>query len=558
MTQASSLQSLHLLVDEITAEINQLTQDIESFAVDPDNKTLLKGPIKQINKLKGIFTLLEFNGAIVFFSETLALLERLAKGEKNERQKYLETVSTAIIKFLRYLEHISQKAFDIPQLLLPTINQLRVCYGNSELRESYFFKKGFNKSRLGKVKTLMITEESASKSRHYRQMYQIGLIEVIRQTNLDGGLTMMKKSLHKLDKDCVLPKSPNLWWIAQASIDGFVEKKLRLTKSRLKLFSMLDRQIRQAENKPEFLLVDSKSEINLLTNELLYLVSISGCRTKLTQQVCQHFSINNQIVNDELLNEELRILHGLTNQDYHSIVESLVDEVENLETLLLQTKVLSYTTEEIESIKQKMIGLNNFLKILHIDDQVVRITVVVELTNQVIEEKRKITPKEINILMIALKGLKQSVIDSGFEKYAGILSTQREILSSAQYKICKNAHEKVKQFITDFSDFIESNRKVVLIKESAKLLDVVTQSFTDLNETELATISNECVNYLNYYIIKNPRTISEEIILVYADIIGSLEFYLETLQFTKKPNPRIIQFAKNSLAHLKRLKAQQS
>ena len=58
-------------------------------------------------------------------------------------------------------------------------------------------------------------------------MYQIGFIEVLRQTNVVGGLKMMQRSMKLLDEECPRPNSPNLWWIAQAMLDGYINNALR-------------------------------------------------------------------------------------------------------------------------------------------------------------------------------------------------------------------------------------------------------------------------------------------------------------------------------------------
>ncbi|WP_444997726.1 hypothetical protein [Aliikangiella sp. IMCC44359] len=554
MSQASSLQSLHLILEDITAEINHTAQGIEAYAKAPAETHLIEVPIEHINRLKGVFTLLEFIGGQVFSLEMLSLLKKLPQQEAKVRRQQMDAASTALVKLIRYIEHISQKAFELPELLIPTINELRVCNNVSLLSESAFFKKNINKVRPEKDSVFVISEESAGKSRHFRQMYQIGLIEVLRQTNLIGGLEMMKKALNKLDEDCLLPKCPNLWWIAESMLDGFIANTLQMTKTRLKLFSQIDRQIRRVENKPEFLLNDAKVEMNSLANEMLYLVSISGVKTDKVQAVLQHFDVKDSPINDKLLRQESCSLHGLSNQDYHSIIEALVDEIEGVESLHLQGKEIGLGGDDLVEIKNKMVGLNNLLKILQIDDQIVRLTVTIDLVDKAVNEHRILSEKESSVLAIALSGIKQSVRESGEKKYSGLLSSKRDSLSKVQLKVCEETHQKIKQFILNFSDFINNNRKAVLLKGAPETLSQVRTGFENLKVIKAIEVLDGCQSYLAHYIIRNPRSTSEEAMLLFADIIGSLEFYLETLKYTSQPNPRIMKFAKNSLLHLNRLK----
>jgi len=81
-------------------------------------------------------------------------------------------------------------------------------------------------------------------------------------------------------------------------------------------------------------------------------------------------------------------------------------------------------------------------------------------------------------------------------------------------------------------------------------LGEIMHGFEQLNIIDMLPIIDGCQSFVTNYLVKHPHSISDQAIDLFADIIGSLEFYLETLKNTSKPSPRIIEFAENSLTEL--------
>ena len=553
MPQENSLQSLDLILEDVSAEINLSINSLDQYSRSKKSTKSLKKCLQHLNKLKGVFALLEMVGAQRLVLDVVTLIKDLSKRDEPSQTRLLEVISTALARLMRYTEHVNQKACDIPQLLIPTINFLRTAVNASPLSESAFFDAEFNTKRKGKDIKLVTSEATATKSRHFRQMYQIGLIEVLRQTNLLGGLKMMQKSLDKLDEECLRPSSPNLWYIAHGMLEGYIDNQLTLTKQRLKLLSRIDRQIRKIENKPENLLDDNKLELNLLTKEMLYLAWISDSSSQSLVDLYTHFKLKKPPINDARLRKELEELRGPSDQDYHSIAEALIAEIFSIRKTLDLGRENNYASLDLEQAMKQMVNLNNLLKILQVDDQIIRLSVAIDLVKKAHQEENQLTEKDCNILNIVLESISNAVEQSELSKYSGKRAQRREKLSKAQQVICDKTHMAVKQLIEMFIEFTSQKRKVSLLKQAGTLLAEIQKGFEKLRVEEAVSILNGCQVFMTHHLIKKPHTTSEDSINLYADIIGSLEFYLETLKFTAKPSSRILEFAENSLLHLNRL-----
>mgnify|MGYP005812853693 CR=1 FL=1 len=550
MSQPHSLQTLELILEDISAEINLSINSLDHYFRNPKHNKALKKSLSHLKKLHGVYNLLEMPAAQRLLKDVSRIVSDLPKCRQTTRKRLLEAVSVALVRLIRYSEHINQKNFTLPELLLPTINELRSAVNAPILDESSFFECDCNLTRKNRAIFLIISDETAAKSRHFRQMYQIGLIEVLRQTNLSGGLKMMKKAMEKLDNECPRPISPNLWWIAQSLLDAFVSQALVLTKTRLKLFSRLDRQIKYIENKAVNRLDDNKQNSQRLALEMLYLTRLSQLDTKPVSQLLEHFDLEPSVVSDQSLREEFKQMRGPSDQDYSSIVEALLDEVEKIEETLQQALENEIDLLDLEQILNQMINLNNLLKILQVDDQVVRLSVAIDMTEKTIKNQTSFSKKESNILFLVLKSIKNAIDESQLAKYSGVNRKQRNRISESQQEICNSTHVLVNNLIKQLTLFSEQDRNRQHLKQTAQLLLEIQQGFCQLGVEKSADIIDGCLSFVNFHLIRNPSSTKENVIALFADIIGSLEFYLETLEFTAEPSSRILEFAENSLFQL--------
>ncbi|TQV75124.1 hypothetical protein FLL45_09305 [Aliikangiella marina] len=552
MSQVSSLQSLDLILEDVSAEINLSINGLEQYSKNSDDKQPLKKTIVHLKKLKGVFTLLEMQGAQRLVSDAIALVKSLPIKKKETRQKLLEIVTTALARLMRYTEHVNQKPYDMPQLLLPAINNMRSAINATTLSESTFFKGETRKPRANLRPVMVTTEESAEQSRHFRQMYQIGFIEVLRQTNVVGGLKMMQRAMKLLDEECPRPNSPNLWWIAQAMLDGYVHNALKVTKTRLKMLARLDLQIRQVENKPTHVLNDNRAETRLLAKEMLYLTSISGAYSELISQVLAHFEIEPTELTDKLLRQESEAMRGPSDKDYSSIAETLLEEIMLLQDAIHNSQENEFEPLDLPQTLKQLTNLNSLLKILQVDDQTVRLSVAIDLLTKAIEEGMVMEDKDINILKTVLESISKVVNESELAKYSSKAAIRRSTLSPEKLAVCEQAYKDVQLLIKEFLSFTKQNRKQTILKNVKEQVDKILESIKLLDSDDATQVMEGCRVFLEYHLTKNPHSTSEKAINLFADIVSSIEFYLETLKFTAKPNKQILEFAQDSLLKLNR------
>jgi hypothetical protein len=550
MPHQISLQALDMIIDDVLSEINLSVSALDAYLKEKNKSQAHADAETHLNKLSGIFSMLEMVGAKSLVQEISFLNSEIDKRHVKTQAKILELVSTSLLRLYRYLEHVNLKNFDIPELLLPSINQLRGVARKKPLSESAFFKANVNKPREDRDVVLITTESSAAESRHFRQMYQIGLIEVIRQTNKTGGLKMMQKALYKLDVRCPRPSSPNLWWLAKTLMNSLIDDSLHLSKERLKLFSRIDRQIRNIENKSRSLYHNHKIEMDTLALDMLYLVWISQSKSSNLQALLRHFELPTAHISDSLLRKEFIELSGPSQQDFSSVADAMLQELSDIEVNLAPAKLPNYQAIDIETAMIQMHSLNNMLRILQVDDQVIRLSMAIDLIEKSIDSNTPLAERDINILHVVIEKIRESVNESELANYSIDRSSTRTQLSSEKAKIRSEAHAQVKQLMEILSKFTREGRKILLLKPGAGILTQVRKLFIALEVKQAIPILDQCSLYFLNHLQQNPKETSNTEINLFADVIASLEFFLETMQFTANPSERILKFAEQSLATL--------
>ncbi len=551
MSHSNNLQALDMIIEDLFSEINLAVTALDAYLRGTNKAQSLQDTLEHLNKLSGIFSLLEMNGAKQLILETTFLIAGIEKRNSKTQAKIIEIISTTLLRLHRYLEHVNLKNFDIPELLMPTINQLRGVARKKPLSESAFFSANVNLPRKNKEVVLITSESSASESRHFRQMYQIGLIEVIRQTNRVGGLKMMRKALQKLDRRCPRPSSPNLWWLAAALMYCFVDESLYLSKDRLKLFSRIDRQIRNIENKSRSLYQNHKIEMDQLASDMLYLIWISQSKDTELATILAHFELSPTSISDSLLRKEFIELSGPSQQDFESLADAVLQELSDIEVNLAPAQLPNYQPNDLEPAMLQMHSLNNMLKILQVDDQVIRLSMAIDLIEKSIDANAVLPERDIKILHVVIDNIRTSVNESELANYSSDSSSTRTQLSKDLSKVRAEAHSVVKQLMEMISKFTRDGKKILLLKPGGELLSKMRKHFVELDVKQAIPIVDQCSLYFINHLQQNPKETSNTEINLFADVVASLEFYLETMEFTAKPSARILSFAEQSLETLK-------
>ncbi|HAW26227.1 MAG TPA: ferrous iron transporter B, partial [Pseudomonas sp.] len=320
--------SLSLVRDELFATMEEAEQSLEHFIIDRNNGSLLQQAVENLKQVRGTLRLIELTGAELLAQEILQLATDIPVGAGEDRDTQLASLSNALYVLGRYLESVDASRQEMPELLLPPINALRLVSGQSPLPESFFFSVRLDHARPPIEAAVRQPTMRAAEARRLRQMYQVGLLGFIREDNASASLKLMARALGRLDLLFANTAGGRLCWLGSAAVEAQLDGQLLPRQSRKHLFSRLDRELRQLSSH------DAYEPPRVLLKELLYLVALAESSGPLASEVRETFSLGSLPFTDHLLEDESQRLAGPGQAVMRSLSSAIREELASLKDLL--------------------------------------------------------------------------------------------------------------------------------------------------------------------------------------------------------------------------------
>ncbi|SDI24112.1 hypothetical protein SAMN05216588_113116 [Pseudomonas flavescens] len=324
----SGASSLGLVRDELFATIEEAEASLEQFIVERNNGSLLQQAVDNLQQVRGTLNLIELTGAELLAQEVLDQATDIPAGVGPERDAQLAALSSALYVLRRYLESLDVHRQEMPELLLPAINDLRQACKQPPLPESFFFSVRLDQARPRMVPPALDAAAKENEGRRLRQMYQVGLLGFIREQNPAASMKLMGRAMSRLDGLFANEPRGRLCWLGAAALEAQNDGQLLPRKSRKQLFARIDREMRQ-------MLVNGGYEPpRSLLKELLYLVALSASQGPLASEVRESFGITPLPFTDHLLEEEYQRLSGPGKAVMRSLSSAIREELNSVKDLL--------------------------------------------------------------------------------------------------------------------------------------------------------------------------------------------------------------------------------
>ena len=123
--------SLSLVRDELFTTMEETEQSLEHYIAERNNGSLLQQAVENLQQVRGTLNLIELAGAELLAQEVLQQATDIPVGAGEERDGQLAALSNALYVLRRYLENVDAHRQEMPELLLPAINDLRQAGGQA-------------------------------------------------------------------------------------------------------------------------------------------------------------------------------------------------------------------------------------------------------------------------------------------------------------------------------------------------------------------------------------------------------------------------------------------
>ena len=522
--------SLSMVRDELFATMAETQQYLEQFLDARDNGGLLQSAVGNLQQIKGILSLVELTGAELLADETRALAMDIPAGATDACNEQLTAINNALHVLRSYLEQLEAHWVEMPELLLPAINKLRIAGQHQPLPESFFFAARLDVQRSQTPSPTFVGADALLQARRLRHMYQIGLLAFIRDENAVASLRLMMRALMRLDRLYIGQPRSHLYWVAAAALESQVDGQLLSKFSRKQLFARVDREIKLQTENCNY--VAARGVIK----DLLYLVALANSSGVLAEEVRSLTNLPTLPFTDHMLHEEYERLSGPGQNVLRSLSVAISEELTSAKDLLDLIERGTAQSEVLDNLHLILAKLEKTLAMVGLSaasNSLKRHLVLVEgWTDMQSVDSESLLALADTLLYI------ESMVASLERGERQVRHLQNEVVNEAatfaqhqlfEARIVVNDEAKsglslAKRAITSYLE--SDGEKLHLANIPGSLLNV-RGGLLFLDQERAAEQVGACAHYIQHNMLEATIMPSEQMLETLADALTSLEYYLE-------------------------------
>ncbi|WP_394558814.1 ferrous iron transporter B [Aquipseudomonas alcaligenes] len=545
--------SLNMVRDELFTTMEETEQSLEQFIAERNNGSLLQQAVENLQQVRGTLNLIELAGAELLAQEVLQQATDIPAGAGEERDGQLAALSNALYVLRRYLENVDAHRQEMPELLLPAINDLRQAGGQAPLPESFFFSVRLDQQRAAGVPGAPLSAEDARRLRH---MFQVGLLGFIREDNSQASLKLMLRALARLDGLFADKPAGRLYWIGAAAVESQLDGQLLPRKARKQLFSRLDREIKQA------LIANGGYEApRSLLKELLYLVALADSRGPQASAVREVFGLAPLPFTDHLLDEEYQRLSGPGQGVMRSLSTAIREELASVKDLLDLIERGTAQPDSFGNLHALLGKLAKTLSMVGLSSAANALQVQLPVVGSWGEENPAASA-DLHKLAEAVLYVESMVasLERGEQRNArpnpvgpgdeGEAFAAHQ-LAEARIVVVDEAQGGLALAKRAITSYLESNGDKLHLANVPFSLQAVRGGLWFLGQERAAKLIGLCADYIQTQMLDARQMPSEQMLETLADALSSLEYYLEGGAVLRpETTPSVLDLAEESVRAL--------
>ncbi|CAM3643143.1 hypothetical protein [Parendozoicomonas haliclonae] len=550
----AGVASLSPLRTELDNTLGDIVHRLEIFTENRSDSSPVQEAAQQLNQVLGIIRMIELGGAELLLQELLHLSEALANGEDSDEN--LESLGQGLLLFQRYIDFICTRRDELPELLLPLINTLRMRRGVSSLPESQFFFVRLDKPATVGEPLCSDPERTRMTTRRLRQMYQIGLLGLLTHKEPYAGMRLMQRSTRHLSELHRHLPFARFCRVVSACLEAFVDMELELSRPRSVLFSRVDRMLRKLQMPSD---IEALDVPDAFIKEMLYLIAVSGSCGSLVEQVKDDFSMSALPFNDRSLKEARKAMTGPDSEVFISLAGALKEELGAVKDMLdLAERGASSTDLDYAGLVSSMSTLSKTLSMVGMHSAAN--TMQKQQRNVQIWQEQKDGASSESLREVAEAVLYvEAMITSMAEVSAPVNALEnvkpedsvlRTQLGEAALVVWDEAMAGLTLAKRAVNAYLESDFDKIHLENLPRILQSVRGGLQFAGEERGARLLQGCANFIRDKILLGDERPDDAVLEVFADVLSSMEYFIEAAAIDGPHRNQALDLAETSLRDL--------
>lgn len=547
--------ALEWVKGEIAETLKQAHQAIEAVLEDPQASPGLDECLDYIHQVHGSLQMVEFYGAALLAEEMEHLVEALQHERVSHRDEALHLLLQALGQLPIYLDRVQGARRDLPLVVLPLINDLRSARGESLLSETSLFSPQLPQLPPLSAQALALLEpaELPNVLRKLRQMLQMALVGLLREQDDHTHLEYLAKVFQRLEAmSGDAPLSP-LWQVASALVEGMREGAIANSPALRSLFKDADKELKR-------LLEQGMRGLNQpppaeLLKSLLFYIAKAEHPTGQMLTMKDRYSLDDALPDSAMVDEERARLAGPDRDAMRSVLAALCEELVRVkERLDLFVRSDRQHTSDLDSLLAPLRQIADTLAVLGFGQP--RKVIIDQLAVVLSLAQGQREPNDATLMDVAgallyveanLAGMVGTVETESPEE-ARLPTTDLTQIHQIVIKEARICLQQAKDMIVDYIDADWDRQHLQALPE---LLTQVRGALAMIPLSRAASLVEACNGFIREHLLLDPHEPGWQQLDNLADVITSLEYYLERLSDDPQAaSEQLLDVAQKSLASL--------
>ncbi|SEQ33336.1 Hpt domain-containing protein, partial [Azotobacter beijerinckii] len=547
--------ALEWVKGEIAETLKQARHALEAFVESPQDLSRIRFCLAYIHQVQGTLQMVEFYGAALLAEEMERLAQAMLEERVSDRGEALEVLMQAILQLPVYLERIQTARRDLPLVVLPLLNDLRIARGETLLSETSLFAPDLGgpaplpEAALAALRT----PETMVLLRKLRQMLQLALVGVIRDQDVNTNLGYLAKVFARLESLCREAPLGPLWEIASALVEGLSDGSVGHS-------GALRDLLRQVEKELKRLVEQGVDGINQpapeeLLRSLLFHAAKAPAGGVRLRALKVRYRLDEALPDSGVVDEERARLAGPDRDAMRSVVAALCEELVRVkDSLDLFVRSDRRQLAELEALQAPLKQVGDTLGMLGFGQPRKIVADQLETIRGLAHGQQ--APSDAVLMDVAGALLYVEATLAGMVGTAEERSREENLLPTTDVAqihqmVIKEARTGLEQAKDAIIEFIASQWNHEHLQRVPVLLTQVRGGLSMIPLARASALVDVCNRYIREQLLVGRVVPDWQSLDTLADAITGVEYYLERLSEDHgSASERLLDVAEESLASL--------
>ena len=556
---AVNLNSLALVSEELDTTLQRAAGEFEAFLLDSTNRGALDNCRTDVTQIAGTLRLIQFPAAALLAGEMAAALDDIGTAQGASAEALAGALSHAFFVLPRYIEFVESRRFAGPVLIITYVNELRVARRQALIPEYHFDQTPLS---LQPIKPLPAAAEAPNLEAlgRLRQMYQVGLLAILKQQNQALNLQLIARSATRFAAQAPSQSGAGIWYLAAGVTESLARDGLTLNLNRRRTLGTIERLMARYLKGGEAALTGAIDDA--LRRELVYLLALSAYRDGSAKIAIEAFGIPHLQPDDREIAAQHEAMRGPGLEAIDSVVKVLKEELRNAKDILeIGSQNQGISADEVAPLKDTLTRVADTLRMVNLRAPANILREQLQFVEKWAEQKNGVPPAEFLAVADALLFIESSL--SGLYRNELTMGDLEQVTDAMRKQIIADSQlAEAARIVIDevqagislckraITSYVESNFDAVHIANVSVTLTAVRGGAQILNHTRAANILRSCVAFVDAHLHDKQHSGPQrhQLLETLADALISLEYFFTELAAGRVPDEKILTVAEESLA----------